>query len=268
MTRSERREWIHESAQIDPTVRIGPGVVVGRGTAIGAGCKLAAGAILDPGDDGNITLGQDVYIEPGAVITGTVTVGQGALVSAGAVVGRDVPPHAIVAGCPAQITGYTVSNQLESKLSTSQLAPESPGTSSTGVRGVSLHRLPKVLDLRGNLTAGEFGRSVPFEVKRYFMVFGVPNAEVRGEHAHRTCHQFLVCAHGNLTVMADDGTTRGEFVLDDPSVGVHLPPLTWGVQYKYSSDAVLLVLASEYYDADEYIRDYREFIELATRKER
>ncbi|EIL98455.1 WxcM-like protein [Rhodanobacter thiooxydans LCS2] len=98
------------------------------------------------------------------------------------------------------------------------------------------------------------------------MVFGVPNAEVRGEHAHRTCHQFLICAHGSCSVVADDGHTRSEFELDDPSVGLHLPPLIWGIQYKYSHDAVLLVFASEFYDASEYIRTYGEFIELVSRK--
>lgn len=94
------------------------------------------------------------------------------------------------------------------------------------------------------------------------MVFGVPNAEIRGEHAHRTCHQFLICAHGSCAVVADDGHVREEFLLDDPSLGLHLPPLTWGIQYKYSADAVLLVFASEYYDAGEYIRDYGEFLQL------
>ena len=146
-------------------------------------------------------------------------------------------------------------------------APATPGVVSSSVRGVTLHRLPKVLDLRGNLTVGEFGRSVPFEARRYFMVFGVPNAEVRGEHAHRTCHQFLICARGSLSVVADDGASREEFHLDDPSIGIHLPPLTWGIQYKYSADAVLLVFASEFYDTQEYIRDYAEFVQLVGRKE-
>ena len=106
------------------------------------------------------------------------------LVQAGAVVVRDVPPHSIVAGNPAQIVGYTVGGNDAAPTALKQ-APATPGVVSSSVRGVTLHRLPKVLDLRGNLTVGEFGRSVPFEARRYFMVFGVPNAEVRGEHAHR-----------------------------------------------------------------------------------
>ena len=129
--------------------------------------------------------------------------------------------------------------------------------------GFKLIQLSNIIDQRGNLTAGEFGKSIPFEVKRYFMVYQVPLVEVRGEHAHRECHQLLVCARGRISVAADDGRTRDEFILDRPDIGLHLPPMTWGVQYKYSPDAVLLVFASHYYDADDYIRDYDEFVALA-----
>jgi hypothetical protein len=130
------------------------------------------------------------------------------------------------------------------------------------VRGVTLHRFPRIFDLRGNLTVGEFGSSVPFLPKRYFIVFDVPNVEVRGEHAHRSCAQFLVCVRGQCSVVADDGTRREEFLLDDPSLGLYLPPMTWGIQYKYSADGVLLVFASELYESAEYIRDYDEFRQL------
>jgi len=87
----------------------------------------------------------------------------------------------------------------------------------------------------------------------------VSSSQVRGEHAHRKCHQFLICAHGKVHVVADDGTNREEFVLDDPTLGVYLPPGVWGLQYKHSPDAVLLVFASHYYDASDYIRDYLEY---------
>ena len=121
---------------------------------------------------------------------------------------------------------------------------------------------PCMPDIRGSLTVGEFERSVPFQARRYFMVFDVPSVETRGEHAHHTCHQFLVCVRGQLSVVADDGTNREEFVLDRPDLGLHLPPRVWGIQYKYSADAVLLVFASHYYDADDYIRDYDQFLGL------
>ena len=125
-----------------------------------------------------------------------------------------------------------------------------------------IYTLPHIQDARGSLSVGEFGRSIPFEAKRYFLVFNVPNGEVRGEHAHRECHQFLLCVNGSCSVITDDGSNRQEFILDQPNLGVHLPPMTWGVQYNYSSDAVLLVFASHYYDDADYIRDYDEFIRL------
>ena len=122
--------------------------------------------------------------------------------------------------------------------------------------------LPRVIDPRGNLTVGEFGKTIPFEAKRYFMVFQVPLVEVRGEHAHKECHQLLICARGKMSAIADDGLHRQEFVLDRPDLGLYLPPKVWGVQYKHSPDAVLLVFASHYYDSADYIRDYSEFRQL------
>jgi UDP-2-acetamido-3-amino-2,3-dideoxy-glucuronate N-acetyltransferase len=116
--------------------------------------------------------------------------------------------------------------------------------------------------MRGSLTVGEFDRSIPFVAKRYFMVFDVPSLEVRGEHAHRECHQFLICVRGSCSVVADDGFNRQEFLLNRPDLGIHLSPMVWGIQYKYSIDAVLLVFASHYYDCLDYVRNYDDFCRL------
>jgi hypothetical protein len=178
------------------------------------------------------------------------------------VVTRSVPPHAIVVGNPARIVGYVDRAMPKGAKPAVAAAPAQPGVATTQVRGVTLHHLKQVDDLRGNLSVGEFARDIPFAVKRYFIVYGVPSAETRGAHAHRTCHQFLLCVHGSCTVVADDGERRQEFQLDRPEIGVHLPPLVWGIQYKYSKDAVLLVFASEHYDAADYVRDYAEFLDL------
>ena len=142
--------------------------------------------------------------------------------------------------------------------------PEAPamGVCATSVAGVTLHRMPYVDDPRGLLTFGEIGDQVPFEVKRYFLVFGVSSEEIRGEHAHRKLHQFLICVHGCCHLTADDGHNREDFRLDSPATGVHLPPMVWGVQHKYTHDGVLLVLASAKYDPADYIRDYSEFLRL------
>ncbi len=264
---------VHPSAvvganvRIGDNVRIGPGVVIEGPCVIGDRCVLEAGSVVDPGDveGGDIIIEQDTWLSAGAILRGRLVVAGGARVQAGAVVLRSVPPHAIVAGNPAQIVGYVPSfaGERTDTLAGSGGAAQGVGATATRVCGVTLHRLPRILDLRGNLSVGEFGRSVPFDPKRYFLVFGVPNAEIRGEHAHRTCEQFLICVNGSCSVVADDGTHREEFALDDPAVALYLPPLTWGIQYKYSTDAVLLVFASEFYDNAEYIRDYTEFRRLA-----
>lgn len=206
-------------------------------THVAAGASLGAGCTILPG----------------------LSIGQNAMVGAGAVVTRSVPANAIVVGNPARIVGYVEADRRAPM--DGRVAGDAP-LQPTWVKGVTLHRLPRVTDIRGSLTVGEFERSVPFQARRYFMVFDVPSVETRGEHAHHACHQFLVCVRGQLSVVADDGTNREEFVLDRPDLGLHLPPRVWGIQYKYSADAVLLVFASHYYDADDYIRDYDQFLDL------
>jgi dTDP-4-dehydrorhamnose 3,5-epimerase-like enzyme len=117
-------------------------------------------------------------------------------------------------------------------------------------------------DHRGNLTVGQTPEGLPFRVERFFVVSNVPPGEPRGIHAHRNCQQFLVCVSGSVKAMFDDGTSREVVTLNQPNLGLHMPPLTWGTQYDFSSDAVLLVLASDRYDENDYIHDYEEFLQL------
>lgn len=203
------------------------------------------------------SIGANATILPG------LTIGEKAMIGAGAVVTHDVPPMAIVTGNPARIVGYDGAES--SAAGAVAHIPAEIGAIPTRVAGVTLHRLPEVDDLRGNLSFGEIGAQVPFDVKRYFLVYGVASKDIRGEHAHRALHQFLVCVHGRCHVVADDGAQRQEFVLDRPSLGLHLPPMVWATQYKYTPDAVLLVLASETYDPASYIRDYSEFLALVSK---
>ena len=130
------------------------------------------------------------------------------------------------------------------------------------VAGVKLLNLKKNSDPRGNLLAFENEQELPFQVKRIFLVNGVPANEVRGIHAHRECWQFLIAVAGSLTVGFDDGAQAQELILDRDDVGLLLPPLTYGRQFNFSPDAVLLVLASHSYDLSDYIDDYEEFLEL------
>jgi acetyltransferase-like isoleucine patch superfamily enzyme len=200
------------------------------------------------------SIGSSVTVLPG------VTIGARARVEAGSVVTRNVPAGTIIAGNPGRIVGYMgVSRSQDTVLAT---PPREAGVAATLVRGVTLHRMPLVDDLRGPLSFGDIGRHVPFAVKRYFLVFNVATQEIRGEHAHRTLHQFLICVHGVCHVVADDGTNRQEFILDHPSIGLHLPPMIWAVQYRYSADGVLLAFASNLYDPEDYVRDYSEFLKL------
>ncbi|WP_064745894.1 WxcM-like domain-containing protein [Lysobacter antibioticus] len=202
----------------------------------------------------------------GAVILPGVIIGRHAMVGAGAVVTKSVPPYAIVYGSPARIAGYVENASAPNEKTTNSNPDSGPSIVSVGVKGVTLHRFKSVQDMRGALTVGEFPKDIPFEPKRYFLVFDVPSEKTRGEHAHHHCEQFLICVKGSCAVVADDGESRCEVLLDSPDKGIYLPPMTWGIQYKYSSDAVLLVFASHPYEADDYIRDYSEFMKLARRE--
>jgi len=202
------------------------------------------------------SIGANATILPG------VTIGRGAMVGAGAVIVESVPPYAVVAGNPARIVSYCDAGPAGEA---SAPRAKTAATGKSRVKGVFVQELAEVADLRGGLVAGEIGKFLPFAVKRFFVVHGVSSRQVRGQHAHRTCHQFLVCVRGSCRVIADDGKHRQEFLLDRGSLGVYLPPKTWGVQYDYSADAALLVFASHAYDPDDYVRDYDEFRKLVRR---
>lgn len=135
-----------------------------------------------------------------------------------------------------------------------------PEVVSSRVKGVRLFRLPHIRDHRGSLTVGEFQIAIPFMPVRYFMTFDVPEKNIRGEHAHLECEQFLVCVTGSCSVLVDDGREREEFVLDDPALGIYVPPMVWAAEFNHSPDSRLLVFASHHYDPGDYIRDYDEFL--------
>ena len=198
---------------------------------------------------------KDASIGANATLLPGISIGSGAMVGAAAVVTGDVPPKAIVVGNPARIVGYVDTEEKQASI------PGNAGQlESSKVNGVKLHRIQNVRDLRGDLTAIEWEKELPFTPKRAFFVYNVPNSSVRGEHAHKACHQFLLCVHGSLSVVVDDGHSREEFLLNEPHVGIYIPPRVWGIQYKYSSDAVLFVLASHEYDSADYLRNYEEYL--------
>lgn len=287
-------------AHILPNAKIGEGcnicdgvfiendVVVGNNVTVKCGVQLWDGVLLE--DDvfvgPNATFTNDrfprskVYpeafhrtiVRKGASIGANATIlpgieiGPGAMIGAGAVVTRSVPPNAVVAGNPARIKGYVQIGgaQMSKPVSlTPTQAAIAGGVQDLGVGGATLHDLKVVADMRGSLTAGEFERNIPFIPQRYFVVFDVPTREVRGEHAHKKCKQFLICLKGSVGVLLDDGKSRRELTLDSPRIGVYMPEMIWGTQYKYSKDSVLLVFASHFYDTNDYIRTYDEFQTLS-----
>ena len=126
--------------------------------------------------------------------------------------------------------------------------------------GAVLYDIPHFGDDRGALNVLEITRDLPFECRRVFYTYTVPEGSVRGEHAHRRCEQFLIAVRGVVHVAVDDGVHRDEIVLDSPSMGLHLPAGCWGEQFSHSPDCILLVLASLPYENADYIRDYGEFL--------
>jgi acetyltransferase-like isoleucine patch superfamily enzyme/dTDP-4-dehydrorhamnose 3,5-epimerase-like enzyme len=198
---------------------------------------------------------RDASIGANATILPGLRIHERAMIGAGAVVTRDVPPNAIVTGNPAHIVGY-VDTISKATVSTGI----STATEDSLVRGVKLIHLHHVEDMRGDLCVTEWHRDLPFVPRRAFMVYNVPSTRVRGEHAHRECHELLACVKGSMAVVVDDGSNREEYLLQYPWVGLYLPPRIWRMQYKYSSDAVSLVLASQEYDPADYIRNYEQFL--------
>lgn len=119
-------------------------------------------------------------------------------------------------------------------------------------------------DSRGTLEVVDLRREVPFEVKRIFTVSGVPQGVRRGNHAHKACHQFLVAVKGSVKCSVSGPIRKDEFSLDEASPFLYIPPMHWGVQYDFSEDSLLLVLASHSYDPEDYINDWDEFVSAAT----
>ena len=258
---------VESGASLGARVSVGYGVhLPGSATLEDDVCLGAGVAFASPAHDaaagGRTLVRQGASIGSNATIAAGLTIGAGARVAAGAVLTRDVPPNAIVSGNPAHITGYVNTPHLDlpgqgtrgSALAGQDALPQ------LNVAAAKLHRLPKIVDLRGALSFGETGAHLPFAPERVFLVYDVPSKEVRGEHAHKACHQFLVCVKGSVGIVLDDGDKRDEIVLDSARVGLHIPPMVWGIQYQFSADAVLLVLASDRYDAADYIRNYDEFL--------
>ena len=119
---------------------------------------------------------------------------------------------------------------------------------------------------KGNLSVVENGDTLPFDVKRVYYLYDVPGGESRGAHAHKNLKQLIIAASGSFTVTLDDGKVKRSFTLNRPYQGLLVVPGIWRELDDFSSGSVCLVLASEKHDAEDYIRDYEEFIEYKNKK--
>ena len=124
----------------------------------------------------------------------------------------------------------------------------------------SLLQLKKITDPRGNLTVAQQPSEVPFDVKRVYWIYDVPGGESRGGHAHRRCREMIVAVSGSFDVTLDDGQEKQTYHLNHPWQGLLVETGVWRTLDDFSSGAVCLVLASEHFDEDDYIRDYEQFL--------
>lgn len=122
--------------------------------------------------------------------------------------------------------------------------------------------LPELGDDRGNLVVVEGGIDIPFEIKRAFYMYGTDRKMKRGSHANKKSEFVLINVAGKSKVKLDDGFSTAVIELDKPRMGIYIPAMLWKDMYDFSKDSVLMVLASEHYDPEEYIRDYNEYIAL------
>lgn len=134
---------------------------------------------------------------------------------------------------------------------------------STVRRNCQILSLPQEKDVRGKLTYLEEENHVPFQIRRAFFIYDVPSEKVvRGEHAHRETEQVLIPLQGSFKLFVKTREESETYELDDPTTGLYVPPKTWTELKEFSDDAVVMVLASTYYDPEEYINDYEELTSL------
>ncbi len=128
-----------------------------------------------------------------------------------------------------------------------------------GVEQCHIINLQKIPDPRGNLTVVENSKNIPFDIKRVFYLYDVPGGENRGEHANIYTQQFIIAMSGSFDVVVDDGLEKKRFSLNRAYYGLYIPNMIWRGIENFSSGGVCLVLASTFYSADDYIRDYDDY---------
>ena len=261
---------------IENEVTVGNRVTIKCGVQLWNGIKLEDDVFIGP----NVAFTNDIFPRSGkhlaehpktviqrgasiganATILPGITIGVDAMVGAGAVVTSNVPPGAVVTGNPARVIRYVVplDRKADKEISSGSEAKSE-------IPGVKWIELTTASDMRGELIVTQWNKHLHFSPKRIFFVCNVPSTQVRGEHAHRLCEQVLLAISGSVNVVVDNSICREEFILDDNSKALVIPPGIWASQYKYSPQSVLAVFASHDFDESDYIRDYDEFLEFRKR---
>lgn len=134
----------------------------------------------------------------------------------------------------------------------------------TDLNKIQLVDVPKILDERGNLSFIEELNHIPFQIKRIYWIYDVPGGEVRGGHAYKTLHEFIVALSGSFDVILDDGKTKQTYSLNRSYYGLYVPNMVWRSIENFSTNSLCMILASEKYDENDYLRDYEEFIKSNT----
>ncbi|MGC8622132.1 MAG: sugar 3,4-ketoisomerase [Caldisphaera sp.] len=132
----------------------------------------------------------------------------------------------------------------------------------SAVDNCKILKLKKITDSRGNLTFIESGIDFNFEIKRVYYIYDVPSGAYRGAHAHKNLEQLMIALSGSFDVTVDDGKNKKTIMLNNPALGLYLPKMIWREMKNFSTGSVCLVLASDYYDEKDYIRDYSKFLKL------
>ena len=122
--------------------------------------------------------------------------------------------------------------------------------------------LPKYCDPRGNLSVLENGARLPFDVKRAYWIYDVPSGRKRDGHAFRSQHELIIALSGSFDIVINDGNAQQRFRMDRANVGLYVPPLTWREIDNFSTNSVALIVASESYDADDYIEDFDTYLSI------
>jgi UDP-2-acetamido-3-amino-2,3-dideoxy-glucuronate N-acetyltransferase len=268
---------------IENNVVVGNNVTVKCGVQLWDGVRLGDNVFIGP----NVTFTNDIFprskqypekfletvVEQGASIGANATIlpgiriGRNAMIGAGAVVTKRIPPNAIAVGNPATVVGFVSSTGTVATDAAAITETQNKHDSRTSldVAGCELWRFSRHGDPRGSLVAIEHGKDLPFRPQRTFLIYGVPEGQVRGEHAHLECHQLLIAVQGQVTVVVDDGVGCQGVLLSDPSVGLYIPPMTWGTLYDFTPATTVAVYASLPFNTDDYIRDYDQFLAITGR---